>query len=557
MVIKEFINKIRLFLGANPRRAKLIGIIIVLSVIPITVVAALTIQNLQQHAGGGNVVRISDQNNNTLYSTSDPNVFIDIQLNATTKWTLPNQPSANNGLVKNAYAQSSCQTDSDCSFSETCVGSSSNNSLGTFCLTKNVGRDGSYCGTPSGTANNSACNSSICDQSTLRCILLPTPTPTPIPFVSPTPTRFPPGVNLNPTPTPTPTTKPNSPTPTAAFEPTATPTNSLNAPVTTTPPKNILRAIYIENLDQDGSTGGSAPRRIMVNSNADLARITWKLNDLLLGQNQAPRTVQITLIGDNVAVPFATTVNLMRRTTSTNILSRVDISLDCSGKVLIGQECHASALAYDTANFPMLDSGLAGLVYSWGISSSNSIGTLSKTTGNITSFYAQNIGMGSIWVIAQQGNNQVQKAIVIEVLMKELPKPSPTNIPIATISSTVKTCSISKGDVIRNYCAGSKIITVFSDGRCGEYESQPYDCAAVKKVCSPTQNNTDANCGKTFDLNEDGIVNCKDVKILISQYGQKGIDLPADLNNDKTVDGIDYNTIARNFTPGDTTVCAQ
>ena len=102
--IKEFIQKAKAFINENPQRKKLLLIIFVLAVIPLTVLAALTAQNLIQKASISEVVRISDQGGNTLSSTSDSNVYIDINLSAAPQWKLPEQPSAHNGLIKQAYA---------------------------------------------------------------------------------------------------------------------------------------------------------------------------------------------------------------------------------------------------------------------------------------------------------------------------------------------------------------------------------------------------------------------------------------------------------------------
>lgn len=61
-----------------------------------------------------------------------------------------------------------------CSMGQTCVGSSNNDALGTFCLTQNAGASGSYCGRPDDTGpNNSACASNYCNPSTLNCQVQP------------------------------------------------------------------------------------------------------------------------------------------------------------------------------------------------------------------------------------------------------------------------------------------------------------------------------------------------------------------------------------------------
>lgn len=465
--LKEFIQRAKVFINENPQRKKLLLIIFILSVIPLTVIAALTVQNLQQHAGGGNGVRISDQGGNTLFSTYDPNVFIDIDSNAIANWVLPqsNGSAMNNSLIRKAYAQtaqcrppyqgflgcfsssnrpfgsvctSSCTTDDgqtgewcytstsvgnsctssagqngvcneqgecvasvygapiystpqftancgklNCSSDQTCIGTSFDSS--TFCLKKNIGALGSYCGTPSKSPNSEVCSSGYCD-STLHCVNQSQAT-TPIP-TNPTPTAtviLPTGINPTSGPTPTPTL-------------------------------NILRAVYIENKDTDGSTGGSNPVKIVVKSGADIAHTPWKLHDLLPGQTQAPRIVQVTLIGDNLAVPFITSVNLVKST----------------------HPVYPTPIYYTPYYTPPV---------------SSTVNSIPKSNSNI-----------------------------------------PSSPPTST-----------------NY--------------------------------------------KNFDLNNDRVVNCKDTKILVSQYAQKGTNLSVDLNRDGIVDGIDLNTLLRNYTPGDTTVC--
>jgi|SRR3989344_36508 len=72
---------------------------------------------------------------------------------------------------------SGCQTDNDCPSQTTCIGSSNNNSLGTFCLPFNAGANNSYCGTPSGAPNNTACQSVYCNPSTLKCDASQSPPP--------------------------------------------------------------------------------------------------------------------------------------------------------------------------------------------------------------------------------------------------------------------------------------------------------------------------------------------------------------------------------------------
>jgi hypothetical protein len=148
------------------------------------------------------------------------------------------------------------------------------------------------------------------------------------------------------------------------------------------------------------------------------------------------RTKFIAILALAIAIPLTTiaaltTQNLQQHAAFdqkgkdkiTQTLSRVEISLfRCSNQVAVNRECQISALAYDSVNKPIYKN----VDYTWGISSVNSIGTLGRTRGNIAGFYAKTIGVGDIWVIAQQGDTQVQKSITIEVIAKPMPSIAPT-----------------------------------------------------------------------------------------------------------------------------------
>jgi hypothetical protein len=60
---------------------------------------------------------------------------------------------------------------------------------------------------------------------------------------------------------------------------------------------------------------------------------------------------------------------------------------------------------------------------------------------------------------------------------------------------------------------------------------------------------------KNPDLNGDGVVNCADLAVLTSQYGQSGPDLAADLDGDGTVTGHDLSILLSAWTPGQPTTC--
>lgn len=418
--LKEFIQRAKAFIDANPQRKKLLLIIFVLVAIPLTVIAALTVQDLRQRAGGGSGIQILDASGNFISITSDTNVRLRVTLPE--NWVSLGMNK--NNLIKQAYAQTSpptcrqildqdtckkngclwtyditdsgfCTTKSsaptptntpaptpppiivgncgnkNCSSNQTCIGTSFDSS--TFCITKGVGGLGSYCGTPNKTPNSEVCSSGYCD-STLRCANQ-SQEATPIP--------------VNPTATP-------AVLPTSGISPTSGPTP--------TPIPQLINALRIENKDTDGSYGGSTPINITSNFNSYIspALISWKLNDLLPEQNQATRIVQVTLFSNTGAIiTLGASITLVRAPVSYTV----------------------SPISYTVSPMP-------------------------SKTPPVT------------WTV-----------------------------------------------------------------------------------------------GSTFDLNGDGAINCKDIEILVGQYGKRGTGFSADLNKDEIVDGIDYNTIVRNYTPGDTTVC--
>lgn len=559
---RELIQRAKVFINENPQRKKLFLTLFVLAIIPITVIAALTVQNLTQHAGGGSYITISGQDGSILTATDNPNVFIDINLDTSTsfpKWVLPNQPSAfniNNNLIGKAYAIEALGGGSTPTPMPSCIQKGDANGDGTINMGDVVrveriilGRDPA---TDGADANGDG-SVNMGDVTKIERYILGQDTP---PACNPTPTSIP--VSTSPTPIP------STPTPTSSL--TSTPTNEPTPTPTSAP--SILRAIYIENKDTDGSTGGSAPIRITINTAADIVRIPWRLNDLLQGQTQAPRIVQVTFIGDNLAVPFATTINLTKSSDASQTMADINLSLfHCPSTFRIGYECEMSALAYDSEKNPIFK----GITYSWGISSVNSIGMIDKTEGNITKFYAKNLGTGSIWVIAKQGDTQVQKSINIQVIANDQ-NPTP-----ASGNGTISGNTVPSGAtlVVKN-AAGVIVKTtttpidhfslpvgrysfIFNKSCYKEYRADDVPIVSGDNgmgtwplaPISPQP----PECFGIYNLSKDGVVDCKDMKILIGQYGKKGTNLSADLSRDGIVDGIDYNIMLRNYTPGNTTVC--
>ena len=533
------------FLNENPKRKQLLGLLILLLAIPITVIAALRVQNLLQHAGGGGTLWIADAQGASISRTSDPNVYLMISLPP--DWIvnpLTSAKESNISLAPKAFAQTSCPT-------ITCGTNSGAGGVCSFGTSPDSNVSGCNATCPNGQQvpgySISACQSKNCYYNDCTCYPNPgacdsSPTPTSAPttldcgptsegswayacdcttqggalghhstrlcsnggvWTDPTcyeglylckggtssvSTSKPIGFSCDPYPsccgtipldmcsaktgtTAPPTAAPFSCDPYPSCCGTI-PLTSCSAKNQTTPPVHALKSLNITNNDTDGSSGGSDAFNITSGFNTYLGKpIPWRLNSLLPGQNEASRTVQVTLFDGVTFVPYVATVTLFRATQASGVLSKAEVSFNCNiSQIVLRSTCNASALAYDSNNFPIFN----GITYYWGISSVNSIGTLNKTDGNITSFYAQNLGTGNIWVSAIQGNQKVLKFTDVTVVQKVL---------------------------------GAKTINA--------------------------------------DINHDGKVDQKDIDILLSEFGRKGPNLPADLNHDGTVDGKDYNILIK------------
>lgn len=463
--LKEFIQRAKAFINENPRRKKFLLIIFIAAIIPLTVLAALTIQDLRQRAGGTGVFMV-DANGNFLSTTSDTSVYL--RINLPVNWVTGGVGMNKNNLIKQAYAQVSCG-DEICSPGQTCQTINEGDGIvSKICVGTSIPTS-----TPTKTpaSTNAISPTSIPNCGDVNCgageicttVNEGDGTVSKICVNASVPTSIPTSIL-----TITPTSSPSAVSPTSGPSPTPIP--------------NILQGIYIENKDSDGSSNGSEPLRITSGFESYLnSQIPWKLNDLLPFQNQATRLVQVTFLGSRDIVYLTTTVTLVRATNPTEILSRVEVSMDCKNglpQIAIKESCYLSALAFDTANFPISRS----VNYEWGISSTNSIGTLVSTQNNITTFYAQNVGSGVIWVIARQGNKQAEKSVSIQV---------------------------------RNPDA------IFLDNK-------------INSTNSPTPAPQQI-INTTVDLKKD----------IIDQFGAKGPNLKGDINHDGVINEFDYNSFLR------------
>jgi len=96
-------------------------------------------------------------------------------------------------------------------------------------------------------------------------------------------------------------------------------------------------------------------------------------------------------------------------------LTRVDIHAVTKTATVGKGSVGLSALAYNENNQPIW----SGVTYEWGISSANSVGSVSPTSGTITNFMPLNAGVGDVYVVARMGT-QMQAAGVQMTSIKEL-----------------------------------------------------------------------------------------------------------------------------------------
>lgn len=264
-------------LNSNQRGiAQILILIILLAGIIAGVYLVQRTQIFKPKAYSGPIVTVTDASGIPLPERiSDPNVYLVIRLPE--GWKPTNESS--NSFVKLVYAQPACRTETtvcgqpsyqDCKF--TCTNGRA--------MYKCVQSD------------NPNCQGEIyCAPEDSECAM-----PTPPPKPTPTP--------ISPAPSPTP------------VSPTSKPTPSLR----------ILRGLYIENKDTDGSIGGHKPFHLTSNFSDYLNKpVYWKLNDLLSNQNEAVRVVQVTFFDGTNYVPFVATVTLVRPQRSNEFLVDVII----------------------------------------------------------------------------------------------------------------------------------------------------------------------------------------------------------------------------------------
>ncbi len=92
-------------------------------------------------------------------------------------------------------------------------------------------------------------------------------------------------------------------------------------------------------------------------------------------------------------------------------LTKVNIDPGLITTSLSSAATNLSTLAYDQYNQPIV----SGITYEWGISSTNTVGTL-KTHDNLAEFTPLNTGTGDLYVVARQGALNVTGSVAVNVI---------------------------------------------------------------------------------------------------------------------------------------------
>ncbi|QQG40705.1 MAG: hypothetical protein HYV37_00020 [Candidatus Levyibacteriota bacterium] len=102
--IKHYFYRLHFFLNKNPNIKHFFGILAFILILPLTIGAVLTVQNLRQQASGNDNLQILDApNGSPISQTSNTDVYLQIKLPA--DWVLPTPQSRNkDGFIKKAYA---------------------------------------------------------------------------------------------------------------------------------------------------------------------------------------------------------------------------------------------------------------------------------------------------------------------------------------------------------------------------------------------------------------------------------------------------------------------
>src|SRR3989344_6931210 len=112
-----------------------------------------------------------------------------------------------------------------------------------------------------------------------------------------------------------------------------------------------------------------------------------------------------------LTVVAALTQQETRQRASGIVLSRIEVNPGEITAKVNGPNVPISALAYDDSNNPVF----SGVSYEWSMSSTYSVATLTKTSGDITQLDPLSVGYGELTVIARLGSQNITKGISVRI----------------------------------------------------------------------------------------------------------------------------------------------
>ena len=156
-----------------------------------------------------------------------------------------------------------------------------------------------------------------------------------------------------------------------------------------------------------------------------------------------------------LAIPLVVAVALTQQETrqraSGIVLSRIEVSPGEITTRVNGSNVAMSALAYDESNNPVF----SGVSYEWSMSSTNSVATLTLTSGDITQLDPLSVGYGEITVIARLGSQNITKGISVRIANPDGSIPPPP--PFVRIVSPNGGETLTQGDKVQIIWEGKNI----------------------------------------------------------------------------------------------------
>lgn len=182
----------------------------------------------------------------------------------------------------------------------------------------------------------------------------------------------------------------------------------------------------------------------------------------------------------------------------TQVLQSVEIHPSSINLSVDSKEIGMSVLAYDTLGKPIH----SGVTYEWGMSSVNSVGNISPTTGDISNFQPLAAGYGELVVTARSNGTFVQKSIPVVVSNSDgtIPTLIPTSTPTITPTPKLAKLTLSKPCMTNNNTTLRwTIVNPNSTSVAYTYKHDGRSLSSPKSTSTSGQGTVQANSSVTVD----------------------------------------------------------